>query len=91
MKLNVPVLSALLGAAPLAAVAADSLQEVVVEGEAIKKLDLNTKSATGSRLGLTALETPASLEGISTGDSGATSTIAAGRSQEMQGAFVRTD
>jgi len=67
MKLNVPVLSALLGAAPLAAVAADSLQEVVVEGEAIKKLDLNTESATGSRLGLTALETPASLEGISTG------------------------
>ncbi len=68
MKLNVPVLSALLGAAPLAAIAADSLQEVVVEGEAIKKLDLNTESATGSRLGLTALETPASLEGISTGN-----------------------
>jgi len=67
MKLHIRALSALLGAAPLAAVAADSLQEVVVEGEAIKKLDLNTESATGSRLGLTALETPASLEGISDG------------------------
>ena len=41
-----------------------TLEEVVVQGAAIKKLDLNTESATGSRLGLTALETPATIEEI---------------------------
>jgi iron complex outermembrane receptor protein len=45
---------------------ATTLEEVIVSGAAIKKLDLNTESDTGSRLGLTALETPATLEAIGT-------------------------
>jgi iron complex outermembrane receptor protein len=40
------------------------LEEVIVRGAAVKRLELQTTSATGSRLGLTALETPATLEGI---------------------------
>jgi iron complex outermembrane receptor protein len=73
---RIATVSVLLAMGPLTAIAADSpspastqgtpLEEVVVQGAAIKKLDLNTESATGSRLGLTALETPATLEAIGT-------------------------
>lgn len=40
------------------------LEEVIVQGAAVKRLDLQSTTATGSRLDLSALETPATLEGI---------------------------
>lgn len=40
------------------------LEEVIVQGAAVKRLDLQSTTATGSRLELSALETPATLEGI---------------------------
>lgn len=43
---------------------APPLEEVIVEGAAVKRLDLQSTTATGSRLELSALETPATLEGI---------------------------
>lgn len=41
-----------------------AIEEVVVESAAIRRLDLSSASGTGSRLGLSALETPAALEAI---------------------------
>ena len=38
------------------------VEEIVVPGRAIDTLDLNATSSTGSRLGLTVMETPASVE-----------------------------
>ena len=38
------------------------VEEIVVPGRAIDTLDLNSTSSTGSRLGLTIMETPASVE-----------------------------
>ena len=38
------------------------VEEIVVPGRAIDTLDLNSTSSTGSRLGLTVMETPASVE-----------------------------
>ena len=38
------------------------VEEIVVPGRAIDTLDLNATSSTGSRLGLTVIETPASVE-----------------------------
>ena len=38
------------------------MEEVVVVGDAIDDLDLNSESSAGSRLGLTVMETPATIE-----------------------------
>jgi len=47
------------------------IEEVVVIGDAIDDLDLNSETETGSRLGLTVMETPATVEPIDCPDLGA--------------------
>jgi len=42
----------------------DSIEEVVVSGKAVQDLDLDSVNSTGSRLGLTAFETPAAIDVI---------------------------
>lgn len=41
-----------------------TLEEVVVKGAAVQRLDLDSVAKTGSRLGLNAMETPAAVEAI---------------------------
>ena len=62
-KLSLP-LSLTIGALASNAIAQGDrvVEEIVVPGRAIDTLDLNATSSTGSRLGLTVMETPASVE-----------------------------
>ena len=62
-KLSLP-LSLTIGALASNAIAQGDrvVEEIVVPGRAIDTLDLNAASSTGSRLGLTVMETPASVE-----------------------------
>jgi len=45
----------------------DALEEVVVTGQVVQDLDLDSVNSTGSRLGLTSFETPASIDIIDSG------------------------
>lgn len=70
MKISRLALAAGLLAAPVAARADDAdpaRQTIVVEGRA-DPLDLKTANSTASRLGLTALETPATVQAITAAD-----------------------
>jgi iron complex outermembrane receptor protein len=47
--------------------ASQTIEEIVVTGQAVQDLDLDSLNSTGSRLGLTSFETPASIDIIDSG------------------------